>query len=251
MTNRRLPCVYCRDAWGVENEHVFPASWNPDNRPPGFQPLTVPSCGPCNDRWQKVEEAVRDKLITVCEAEHPDAAGIFDRVSRGWDASKGKNEKDAKIRECQGRRLASSILFAPPMPDRAQETITQPDGSTVVVGLAREVDGAELNALSEKFIRGLHYARTGKLLTPFDVAALLLPNEHLVPTPGSPPLPPLDPAVVKAIASLRMDTSLAPGLRYGQEYFRDGKRKTHLWGFVIWGHVQIVAVAVHRMVELK
>jgi hypothetical protein len=250
VTNRRLPCVYCCEAWGVENEHVFPASWNPDDRPPGFQPVTVPSCGPCNDRWQKVEESVRGKLITVCNPEHSEAKGIFERVSRGWDRSRGKNDRDAARREREGRRLISSMLLVPPHPDRAQETIVLPDGSTQLVGLAREVDGTELNALAEKFVRGLHYSETGKLLKPFDVAALLLSNEHLVPTPGSPPLPPLDPSVVGALSALRMNTSLAPGLRYGREYFRDRKRKTHLWVFLIWGHVEIVAVVVHRMVEL-
>ena len=157
MTNRRLPCVYCPDAWGVENEHVFPASWNPDNAPSDFQPLTVPSCGPCNKRWQKTEESVREKLITVCNAEHPDAKGIYERVSRGWDASQGKSEKDAKYRERQGRKLVSSLLLAPPLADRAQERFTLADGSTVLMGLAREVNGIELNKLTEKFIRGLHF----------------------------------------------------------------------------------------------
>jgi hypothetical protein len=250
VTERRLPCVYCPDSWGVENEHVFPWSWHPENTPPDFHPLTVPSCGPCNDRWQKIEESVREKLITVCNPEHPDAAGIFDRVSRGWDPSQGKSERDAKARERQGQRLVSSILLAPPLAGRAQETVTLPDGSAAVVGLAREVKGAELNALAEKFIRGLHFSHTEKLLKPFDVAALLLPSEHMVPTPNSPALPELNPPVLNAIASLRMEERLAPGLRYGREYFRDGKRMGHVWRFLVWGHVEIVALALQRMIEL-
>src|SRR5438094_213828 len=92
-------CVYCRLERATDNEHVFPRSWYPTSTPGELTYLTVPSCRPCNERWKKIEERLGETLIALCDAEHPDAAGIFERVTRSWDASRGKNPQDAKFRE--------------------------------------------------------------------------------------------------------------------------------------------------------
>jgi len=193
---------------------------------------------------------VGETLIALGDADHPDATGIFDRATRSWDAAHGKDPRDSKFRERRGRRFIASILTAPPIADRAQETVRLADGTTAVVGLALELNGAKLNALAEKWIRGLFYADTRRILNEdLDVVAFMPPSEHLVPVPGADKPPPkLEPVVANALDSLKLSQRVAPGLRYGWCLERDAKRSVLLWKFVVWGHVTIVAIAMPRLV---
>ena len=77
-------CVYCGAAEGREDEHVFPRGWYPDTTPAAVQRLTVPACRPCNERFKKVEESVGHDLIMAMDLDRPEAAGVYERISRAW-----------------------------------------------------------------------------------------------------------------------------------------------------------------------
>lgn len=237
-------CTYCHVERATDGEHVFPKSWYPDNTPNTVQRLTVPSCRACNLRWQQVEESVGHDLLMVCDAEHPDTAGVVNRIMNGWDASRARSERDAKHRQGRVQRILKTIKWEKAHREASQVEAQLADGTTVLVSPAREIDPTALSALAEKFIRGLHYAE-GRGDVPLDhiVRAVIVPSPGLkeVPRDASAAFPE---TVVQVANGLRMNDRLKPGFLYGWAKVKDGS----IWSFRLWGHVMIVAACTPRLI---
>jgi hypothetical protein len=151
------PCVYCRVEIAVEREHVFPASWYPNNTPKTVQRLTVPSCRACNERWKGIEESVGHDLLMVFDPDHPDADGVLDSIMRGWDPGSTTDQREAERRSGRANAILKTTVWAKPH-DRAPPLPVQlPDGSVALSSPAREIDSRALNDLAEKFIRGVYF----------------------------------------------------------------------------------------------
>src|SRR2546422_8593980 len=107
-------CVYCGKVEGIEAEHVFPRSWYPDTTPPEVQRLTVPACHACNTRFKKIEESVGHDLIMATNLDLPEAAGVYDRISRGWRLDRAKNEQDRSHRAGRLQKILRGVKWMPP-----------------------------------------------------------------------------------------------------------------------------------------
>jgi hypothetical protein len=89
-----------------------------------------------------------------------------------------------------------------------------------------------LNALSEKFIRGLHFGETGELCGKLEVRATVVHDRG--PEPNAAEWAPIFKAVRSVVP---IDQRLGPGLWY----FRYHGAESSLWAFLLWGDVTIAA----------
>jgi hypothetical protein len=197
-------------------------------RPPG---LTVPACRACNSRWQRVEDTLAHDLLLVTSPDTPEAAGVHARFGRGWHASAGKDEQDARRRAGRALKILKTMQWVPPAPGRPQPTLRTAGGILIRASPARRIENINLRELAEKFIRGLHYAECGEVLGPVQVQAFLL-NEERVRAPELQPM-------LEILQTLRIEQALGPGFWYRRHH----EPGMSAWAFFIWGQITIVALA--------
>jgi hypothetical protein len=232
---RRVPgnrgkCAYCGEAPGLEDEHVFPESWYPDTTPADLEKLTVPSCGPCNRRWHKVEDRLLFELSVVIDPDAPEASGIWERQLRALTAEKGRNADDAKHRSRRATKLIQTIKwFVPGVPGTYEVPLPGAAGLTATGTPARAIEHALWAGISEKFIKGLHYAETGRALGKIDVR---------VEAGGRWMLNVRDPAVRKAFLAVPLNRAVAPAFTYGRVHFAQASA----WRFCIWNQIAVFAI---------
>ena len=224
-------CIYCRTATATEDEHVFPDSWYPDTTPANVTRLKVPSCGRCNDEWEKVERALGQELVMSVTRGTPGVAGVAERLTRSWQPQRAKNEKDRRHRTARLLKVERTMTWAPPTPGKPQVIVRTQAGLYFRASPARRLDPSLRRRIAEKFIRGLHYAETGAPLGDVTVHAEMLINKP-VPTEWR--------GVEVILGSVAPNDSLGPGFSYKSFHGADGS----LWAFVIWGQILIISVAV-------
>jgi hypothetical protein len=174
----------------------------------------------------------------ICDAEHPDAAGVVERITKGWDSSRGKSPRDAVHRHRRAERIFKSIRWEAAHPTGPQVPFELPDGTVRHFSPAREFDPKALDALAEKFIRGLHYAEDKG-----DIPLSNIVKAHLVPTGGLNMVPQgpraaYPEAIVRLVNSLPTNDRLRPGFLYR---WANVKKDASVWCFRLWGHLTILA----------
>ncbi len=225
-------CVYCGATAKCEAEHVFPRSWYPSTTPSHVQRLTVPSCGPCNDRWQGIEtEFARDLLFGIRPNE-PEVAGVHQRLTKAWQAATGKTTRERRIRAGNALKMYRTMQWVAPVPGHPRATLRTPGGLYVRASPARRIEPQLRKALAEKFVRGLHYHETGEILSGVRVhRTFLVLDERLEDSDLA--------EVWTALQQLPINDSLGPGFWYRRHI--QGERS--FWAFRIWGQITMVAVA--------
>lgn len=237
-------CTYCHLKKATDREHVFPASWYPGNTPATVQRLTVPACHSCNSRWQRVEESVGHDLLMICDDKHPDIAGVLERITNGWDAARAKDPKDAEFRQRRAKGILQSTRWVAARDDSPQVPFIGADGAVVNASPAREIDPTSLNALAEKFVRGLYFAEgKGDLALDTGVRAILVPNDSIKAVPREPPLD-YPESMVRLVNSLPINDRMRPGFLYRWAQASTGS----LWCFQLWGHITILAVSQRALI---
>jgi hypothetical protein len=224
----RRPCAYCGVVPGNEVEHVFPLSWYPDTTPAGLEKLKVPSCGQCNDGWERIEDALAFNLAVTISPSVPEAAGIAERQLKAINVAKAKNGWDRKRRAARAEKLLRTMKWLPPIVRGPRVWVQSTSGLTFNATPARQIDNKLWTGISEKFVRGLHHAETGAVLPQLDIGAvagpLLLPN--------------VAPEERKSCLSLPLDRSVAPAFLYGRVHTVE----VSAWRFAIWGQISLVAL---------
>lgn len=223
-------CIYCRSASATEEEHVFPDSWYPDTTPPSLARLKVPSCGRCNDEWEKVERRLGLELAMAVTPGTPEVAGVVERLNRSWQPAQAKRDKDREHRTARLQSVARAMKWAPPTPGKPQVTVRTPAGLLLRASPARLIDAPLRRLMAEKLIRGLHYAETRTPLGDVTVHAKMLINE---------PVPLELQGVESILGSIPPNDSLGPGFSYKRFH----AESTSLWAFMIWGQVLIISLA--------
>jgi hypothetical protein len=156
-------CVHClRFTDDITDDHVFPASWYPENTPATVQRWTVPCCRPCNKYLGEMES---DLLVRValCLGPKPESAkGIYERALRSLGIDAG--ELAPEEREHRENRLLK--LKAELIPVTAGE---QMPGAIPGLGLNPSPAGyvvpipwAGLSIMAEKIARGCEYKLKNK-----------------------------------------------------------------------------------------
>jgi hypothetical protein len=163
-------CAYCGEhAAALEDEHVFPNSWYPSSTPTGAARIKVPSCPKCNRDAGQLEERLQRSWAACIDLNNPAAIGIWDRVHRSLRAEDAHNERDAKARAGNRKKLLAAIQPIPIEQEgrfpgfAAQDPsfMLQSSGSVVVAANAISIEARHVASITEKFVRGLHFATHG------------------------------------------------------------------------------------------
>ncbi len=223
-------CVHCLAAPAEEKDHVLPRSWYPDGTPPTIQRLTAPSCKACGARLKKAEE--QTALALMCargfDKDHVAALGVYDRVRATWDVKAPGSARGLKYRRDRIYSIMSRVrpVVAPPaeMVGAARIPARTAAGVWVEAAVALKFRREDFDAVIGKFVRGLHYHRTG---TPLPADAKI--------TAFDPP-----PEVMREVAQLPDRGSLSEGLLY--RFYQDEHPGRAWWFFLLWGQVNMAAV---------
>lgn len=231
-------CAYCSEVVdSPEEEHVFPESWYPDGTLPSTM-LTVPSCRPCNGSIERVEVRICRSLIMGVHPDNTAAKGVQERVfnSMNWLRAKGKTEadrkKDARVRDGVWKKFRRSTRVVPANEPIAAFPTSRPPRSYMAqteAGLwirGRGIvsyDPADLDRITEKFVRGVYYFQTKTPLAPeVPIATPLLPGD-----PWETALDLIDRANLHPHA-------VSPAFVYWGCDVTDDSPQTSLWLFLVW-----------------
>jgi len=226
-----MRCVFCQSRAATEDEHVFPKSWYPTTTPLTVQRLTVPVCGICADDFEKAERAFALPIIMGLDSDHPDMAGVAHGFGRSWQFESAANAKDAKHRADRLRRMWREVQFVvppgdDPEPNRPKVCARTLAGLHVTASPAFPLERKAEMRIAEKFVRGFYYRDFGTPLPATTEVRFFWGNV-------------LDPASRAELYKLRLNESLAPGLRYRVAT----DRGRSLWLFLLWGQCEFGAVA--------
>ena len=114
MGAEQRACVHCLRVRDTTDDHVFPASWYPDNTPANVQRLTAPSCGQCNSTFGKMETDLLVRLLGCIDPKEAAASGLHDKALRslGIGVQKRLSEKEKAKREARRAKLRSEFIPA-------------------------------------------------------------------------------------------------------------------------------------------
>jgi hypothetical protein len=205
-------------------------SWYPDTTPTSLARLKVPSCGRCNDEWEKVERRLGQELVMAVTPGTVEVAGVVERLNRSWQPAYARKDKDRVHRTARLQSVARTMKWAPTTPGKPQVMVRTPEGLLLRASPARLIDAPLRRLMAEKLIRGLHYAETKTPLGDVTVHAKMLINEPVPDELGD----------VEAIpGGIPPNDSLGPGFSYKRFH----AERMSLWALLIWGQVLIISFA--------
>ena len=107
-----LRCVHClRPITENSDDHVFPASWYPDDTPQQVQRWKAPSCSACNGTLGKIEKELLLRLGICIDPATAQAAGISAKVLRSLGVGgAGKSEKERTLRAKTKARILRELI---------------------------------------------------------------------------------------------------------------------------------------------
>jgi len=228
-------CVYCGSAPAVQAEHVFPKSWYPATTPATCTRLTVPSCAACNKRFKTAEERFALAAMMTLD-DRPDAAGVYERLSRSWKVDRAGSELDSEHRLRRFAGMLQRVVFKQPpggQTDSVRAFLETPREKLLAAAPASPLQNTIVDLIGEKLGRGLYYAETGVVLERVTVSGKIV-NQVFFASGG-----PSAPAFVAALRRLPANESLAPGLRY--RFIANPQNGDVTWLFQLWGQIDIVA----------
>jgi hypothetical protein len=159
---------------------------------------------------------------------HVAAAGVYDRVRSTWDVTVPVSARGFKYRRDRVYSIMSRVqpVVASPseMVGAARIPARTAAGVWVEAAVALKFRRADFDAVICKFVRGLHYHRTG---TPLPIDAKITAFD-----------PPAD--VMREAAQLPDRGSLSEGLHY--RFYQDEHPGRSWWFFLLWGQVNMAAV---------
>ncbi len=158
-------CVHClRESVELTKDHVFPASWYPDDAPP-IERWTVPSCKPCNAELGRIEGEVFVKVGACLDPNDPVTAGLVRRTLRAMDPREGTTPIDQRARARLLKKfMAETKLVSPD--DRILPPFNEKWGRPPEEQVGIKVPESALRRLGEKITRGIHYLNGGRFIEP-------------------------------------------------------------------------------------
>lgn len=186
-------CIYCLAAPAEEGDHVPPRQWYPDGTDPGVQRVTVPSCKPCGAKLKKAEEqmALALMLSVGFDHNHEAAKGVYNRVRSTWKAVDAETPREFKHRRDRlysiMRRVRPVSASLQEAPGAARVQARTPAGVWVEAAVALQFRREDFDVVIAKFVRGLHWRRTGTALAiDAKITAFNPPGEAMKEAAGLP-----------------------------------------------------------------
>ena len=157
-------CPFCLKKYDkLTEEHIFPTSWYPENLPPNTEKWKAPSCRSCNEEFGKIEQKT---LIFVCLASDPKnplSRPALNKAMRSLNPNLGRDARDKAARLKMLREILenSQSMFGSslkPFPNFGYHEGFDPRiqrGIKIPAGLEK---------IGEKFIRGIEYRLTERII---------------------------------------------------------------------------------------
>jgi hypothetical protein len=228
-----MKCVHCLEKLrGKTKDHVFPASWYPDNTPQAVQRWTVPSCARCNGTLGKIEKEMFVRLALCPDPTKLEASGMSKSALRTLGI--GVANLDPKEKAYRIALLKKVFAKAKRLKDYGEISLLPgagphtgfPAGEQLTITIPEEI----LRRVSEKIVRGCEYKLNGGAYVekPLEVKVYFIHDR------GSEDLT----AFVEKLPA----TTLGPGfeVRRGQAPPEEGLHIV-IYRIVIWGTLKIYA----------
>jgi hypothetical protein len=173
-------------------------------------------------------------LLLIVSPKLPEVAGVHERLSRAWQPTADQTPEERRHRIGRALKIFSSMVWAHPFPGGPQTTVRTRAGLIVRASPARRIENRPVREIAEKFIRGLHFGETGRVLDTLRVQAILVDRDEKLMRLG-------EENVAAIISALEQNpiNSLGPGFWYR----RYRGTPVSAWAFRIWGQVNILAFA--------
>ena len=160
-------CAYC----GIESDdltedHVIPRAWSGNAEAAAAPKLKVPACGPCNNKYSKVERALAVAFGLTTWTDDELMADLAASAARSVKPSAARNEKDREGRLLAMRKLQHNQILPWSVVDEHPDSVLM---GTVVdrsEQFAINVSGDALHTMAEKIARGVWFSETGSPVTP-------------------------------------------------------------------------------------
>lgn len=112
-SGRCIHCLVTSDQ--INNDHIFPKAWYPDDTPASIQRWTVPSCVKCNEKHGSNEQDLLIWLGSCIGRKDARASGIMEKALRSIKPEFGKNPKDKISRQAKREQFlrATEIVETP------------------------------------------------------------------------------------------------------------------------------------------
>lgn len=169
MAKRPPPgkCIHClKDPVERNWDHVFPEAWYPASSSDVYK-WQVPSCIPCNKELGTIENDFLRYVGLSLDAQLPASKAAVQKALRALDPSKGKNERDRRVRASLRRRVLAEALLGDAIP----KTGVYPGLAKRGVGPSDEdvailVPAESFRRITEKIVRGIFYLVDGTFIEP-------------------------------------------------------------------------------------
>ncbi len=173
-------CVYCLrlvPPSDVTDDHVIARSWYPNDTPP-IGKWKAPACSSCNNRYSAPEKDILGRMAFCMDPAEPALGDIVQQARRAIDPRQAKSARDAIHRSNRREKLRQSVI-----------SVHNPDAPGILPSFRSNfssgsrtgilIPARPLNAVIEKWIRGIHYCEFGKPIpTDYDVSIQLVSDEN-------------------------------------------------------------------------
>ena len=188
MTKSKAPryrsgrCVHClQQSEEINDDHVIPSAWYPDDTPTTVNRRTAPSCARCNTEHGKIEQNLLIRLGVCIDPEDLRAIGISAKALRSIQPGAGKNPRD-KVRRLKKliQVLRQTEIRDTPTPGVELPGFGPYPNTQYPKYVLVPVAKAELITLGRKIIRGIIYNLEKRFIEDDkeDIDIFFLEDEH-------------------------------------------------------------------------
>jgi hypothetical protein len=152
-------CVHCLQ-WSneINDDHIFPAAWYPDNTPSTVERWTAPSCVGCNTEHGRNEQELLIRLGLCLDPRDARASGVAEKALRSIRPEAGRTPRDKMARQAKRSEILGEIEVYEAPPTAGVFPNFGPDPTIQYPVLAGvKVPADRLIALGQKIVRGLTY----------------------------------------------------------------------------------------------
>src|SRR5262249_30434678 len=158
-------CIHCLNYYDqLTSDHVFPKGWYPDTTPANLEKWQAPACSGCNGKHGANEDDLRIKLGLCISPDHASASGIPEKVYRALNASKAKDEKDARARMGKKKQILEQAVKFDSLPESVIPNFNggERQGRNDYLAVLLPEEG--LGLLVNKIVRGITYIEDGRFI---------------------------------------------------------------------------------------
>lgn len=219
-------CVHCLQVVeAITDDHLFPKSWYPETTPTNLEKWKIPSCGPCNKAYGKLESELRLQLVSCVDPNSEAAAGLWKKALDSLNPDKGRSPLDKRMRKLTRDRFLKQLRPAENVPMDHVLPETKPDRAKGTIALVVSAKG--LHRFVEKLVRGTVFITEQRYIENKKIGMAFLRPED-------------EKDVLQILEQFGELHERGPGIRIRKAYSADAKDNP-IFVFDIWDQFRVYA----------